>query len=117
MKPATHPLTLLQDALLRPARFAAFLDRGWRNIGWAALATVAALSVTLGCVVLVLGQIVPLGARAVTASLLLAPLMALMFSGLWVMLGSDTRISPQANAAFWILRSQLAVTPLLALFL
>jgi hypothetical protein len=117
VKTHPNPFTLIHDALLRPAGFAAFLDGGWRNIAWAALATAEGLLVALGFVALVLRQLVPLGTQGLAAGLLLAPLMALMFSAIWVTVGADTRIAPRASAAFWIARCQIALTPPLALLL
>jgi hypothetical protein len=117
MPRAPTPFTLVADALLRPRRFASYISGGWRHTRWAALATLELLVVTLGFIALVLGQLLAIGTRGLVGGLLGAPLITLMIAGLCIIVGSDHSLSPMANAAFWILRCLIAITPPLALFL
>jgi hypothetical protein len=109
--------TLAYDALLRPGHFAAFLAGERRALLWAALAVAEALLVVDGFILLVLRQLLPLGLPALVYSLGVAPLLALMVAGLCVIVSGSLPLSPQVNAAFWIARCQIAITPVLALFL
>jgi hypothetical protein len=109
--------TLVYDALLRPARFAAFLAGGRPALLWAALAVAEVLLAVAGLILLVLRQLLPLGTPALTYSLVIAPLLALMIAGLCIIVSGNLRLPPSINAAFWITRCQIAITPVLALFL
>jgi hypothetical protein len=109
--------TLVYDALLRPARYAAFLAGGRRAMIWAALAVAEVLLVAVAEVLLVLRQLLPLGVPALVYSLAFAPLLALMVAGLTIIVSGNLRLPPSINAAFWITRCQIAITPVLALFL
>lgn len=112
-----NPFTLILDALLRPERLIAFLVADRRASGWLVLAVGEVLMATGGFIALVAWQVLSLGARGLAAGLLLAPLMAVMFAVAWSLIGKDARLSPWANAVFWLARCQIAVTPPLALFL
>lgn len=102
--------------LLRPDRLLAFLEGGWGNLSRAALATLLWVGAALAFIAIVLGQILPLGTPGLLAGLVLAPTLALMISAFGVIAGSSV-YSVRAHTAFWLLRCQLAITPLLAIFL
>jgi hypothetical protein len=108
---------LLYNALLRPACYAAFLAGGRRASLWAALAMVEMLLALAGLILLVLRQLLPLGAPALVYSLGIAPVLALMIAGVCIIVSGTLRLSPMVHAAFWITRCQIAITPPLALFL
>jgi hypothetical protein len=109
--------TLVYDALLRPARYTAFLAGGRRAMLWAVLAVAEVLLAVAGLILLVLRQLLPLGMPALVYSLVIAPLLALMIAGLCIIVSGNLRLPPSINAAFWLTRCQIAITPTLALFL
>lgn len=113
MAPA-NLFTLVYDALLRPARFGAWLSGGHRNVRLAVLATLEVLIAALAFVALVLEQLLPLGTPRLLVGLGLAPVPALLLAGFWMVAGSGQELAPGANAAFWILRCQITITPPLA---
>lgn len=109
--------TITYDALLRPARFAAFLDGGWHNIRRASLAVLLWLGAALACIGLMLPQLFPIDTQSRVASLGIAPALALMISSFGIMIGDGMGRSTLAHMSFWLLRCQVAITPPLALFL
>ncbi len=110
------PFTLAHDALLRPSRFAAYLEGGWGHIGRAALAIGLWLGATFALTGAILPQMLPIPPGSLIQGMVMAPMLAMMLAGLGVMMGSKTR-SVRANTAFWLLHCQLAVTPPLTLLL
>lgn len=114
MKPT--PFTLAYDALLRPTRFAAYLEGGWPNIRRAALAVGLWLGALLILIGVILPLLVPLPLISLILAIFLAPTIAMMPAGMAIMLGSNT-YSTNTNIFFWLLRCQLAVTPPMGLLL
>gem|GEM_PF-2385045 len=110
----SNPFVIGYDALMRPARFAAFLRGERRNMLAAVVATLIWIGTALAFVGLVLPQVMPLHRINLAAALLLSPWLALLISGLFIISG-DNELAPIRNALFWALRCQLAITPLLTL--
>ncbi len=114
MKPT--PFTLAHDALLRPTRFATYLEGGWPNIRRAALAVVIWLGALLILIGVILPLLLPLSPISLILAIILAPTMAMMPAGMAIIIGSNT-YSTRTNTFFWLLRCQLAVTPPMGLLL
>lgn len=110
----SDPLTIGYNALFRPARFAAFLGGGRRNMLAAVVATLLWVGAALAFVGLVLPHLVPINPIDLLAGLLLAPVMAMLISGALAMTG-DKDLEPPWGTLFWVLRCQLTVTPWFAL--
>jgi len=109
-----HLFRMISDALFRPACFAAALDDGRRAQILGVVAALEVLGVVDGFLVLVLGQLVPLGRANVLWALLIAPLVALLLASLLIPLGAG---NGAGSATFWLLRTLIAAAPPLALFL
>ncbi len=114
MKPT--PFTLAHDALLRPTRFATYLEGGWPNIRRAALAVVIWLGALLILIGVILPLLLPLSPISLILAIIIAPTMAMMPAGMAIMMGSNT-LSTRTNTFFWLLRCQLAVAPPMGLLL
>ncbi len=111
------PFIIAYDALLRPARFAAFLAGGWHSIRRASLAVLLWVGAALAFIGLMLPQLLPIGAQSRAAGLVIAPAITFMIASFGIMIGSGGSRSTAAHMAFWLLRCQVAITPPLALFL
>lgn len=113
MKPT--PFTLAHDALLRPTRFAAYLEGGWPNIRRAALAVGLWLGALLILIGVILPMLLPLSLASLILAIIIAPTIAMMPAGMAIMLGGTS--STRTNTFFWLLRCQLAVAPPMGLLL
>ena len=106
---------LLLDALLRPARFAAFIGQGRRAALQAVLATIVWLGALFLVLVLGVGQVVPLDSTALVVGCMLALVWAMFLS---LVYGPPT-IAYYQLATIWtfaLLRSLIAVMPVAAIF-
>lgn len=111
-----NPLALIHAALLKPDALDAYLAGGRRNVARAALVTAGVVVLVLGFIALALRRIVPLEAEAAFAPLMSVPAFSMMIVGI-LMVPGDKELSLGRSVAFSIMRSQIAITPPLALFL
>lgn len=113
--PPPDPFSLAFSALLRPAHFAKLLRTGRRVQAWALLAALLWVSVLLIFLWAIVRPWLSLDSGRTLQGMLLAQVLTLSLIAIVSMLaGGENAL---VNAVFWMVRSQLAVTPGLTVLL
>lgn len=109
---AADPLSIGYDALMRPSRFATFLGGERRHRVAAVVATIIWVGATFVFVGLIVPLLIPVKQINLAIAIFLTPWLSMAMSGLYVITG-DKDLAGKQQALFWLLRCQLAITPLL----
>lgn len=112
----SDPITITFDALFRPTQLMAYIESGWRQKVLAVVAVLEVLGATFAGIAFGLGQLFPIGTRALLIGGMVGPLLAyLVMVFLGMAAGSD--FSTRDSFIFAFVRCQIAIAPPAMLFL